>query len=365
MAERILTLLELNRATLARQLLLERAVLVPLEAIERLAGLQAQLPNPPYIGLWSRLHAFQKGALTCLLEQRQVVRTTMMRYTLHLATADDYMFFSPALQPLHSRSLDAYLAKQKISDRESLVAEIEAYLQGQPRKTFQLRAKLAEIAPDMDERFVYRLRTYLRLIQVFPGGVWGSGGSPAYTEASAWLGRSFASPEVGLRHLIRRYLAAFGPASVKDMQMWSGLTRLQPFVDSLRPELKTYRDELGRELFDLPDAPSFPIDLPAPVRFLPEFDNLVLAHDDRRRIIADAYRPIVFPGRSVVRPTFLVDGFVCGVWSIERKTPVARLVIEPFEPLSDDVRKALLEEGEQLMHWMLDGKAFEIQCCEI
>lgn len=363
-AERILTLRELNRATLARQLLLERATLAPLAAIKQLAGLQGQLSNPPYMGLWSRLHAFQRADLTHLLEQRQVVRTSMMRRTLHLTSAEDYMLFRPALQSLHIRTLAAYLSKQQAGSlaMEHVVAEMQAYLQEKPRTNVDLRVKLAESMPDMGERLLYMVRVYLPLIQVFPGGVWGVGGSPAYTEASTWLGRAFASPDEGLRALIRSYLAAFGPASAKDMQIWSGLSRLQPVVNALKSELLTFRDEQGRELFDLPGAPLPSADVPAPVRFIPDFDNLVLAHDNRQRIISDTYRPYVFPGNSSVLPTFLVDGFVRGIWHIERNTGSAKLLIQPFEQLSNATRQELRAEGERLLHWVADKiNTFEIE----
>lgn len=365
MAERILTLRELNRATLTRQLLLERASLATLDAIKHLAGLQSQLSNPPYIGLWSRLQTFQRNDLTHLLEQRQVVRTSMMRRTLHLTTAEDYMCFRPALQSLHTRNLNTYLAKNQMNglEKDRLIAEIRAYLQEKPRTNVELRAKIAEIVPNMDERLLYVVRVNLPLIQIFPGGVWGVGGSPAYTEAPTWLGRSFVSQEAGLRSLILSYLAAFGPASVKDMQIWSGLTRLSPAFDALRAELTTFRDEQGRELFDLPGAPLSEADRPAPVRFLPDFDNLVLAYDDRQRIISNAYRPFVFPGNSMVLPTFLVDGFVRGVWKIERTPTGAKLLIRPFEPLADNVRQDLLEEGTRLLHWVSDRtNTFDIEC---
>lgn len=197
--------------------------------------------------------------------------------------------------------------------------------------------------------------------QVFPGGSWGVGGSPAYVEAPLWLGRSFVSPAEGLRALIRSYLAAFGPASVKDLQLWSGLSKLQAVVEELRAELSTFRDEQGRELFDLPGAPLPGDDTPAPVRFIPDFDNLVLAHHDRRRVIADKYRPIVFPGYSSVLPTFLVDGFVSGIWHIERTTAGAKLVIQPFEPLPANVSQELRAEGERLLAWAADkATTFEI-----
>lgn len=356
MVERILTLRELNRATLARQMLLERAHLSTLEAIKRLAGLQGQLPNPPYLGLWSRVHGFEREELTQLLLQRQVVRTSMMRRTLHLTTAEDYVRFRPALRSLHTRDLHAHFANQPSSSLEQarLIARMRAFVREKPRTNVELRAKLAELVPTMSERLLYKVRISLALIQVFPGGAWGVGGSPAYTEATTWLGRSFVSEAEGLRSLIVSYLAAFGPASVKDLQAWSGLTRLQPTVEALRAELVTFRDEQGRELFDVPGAPLPSAAVPAPVRFLPDFDNLVLGHQDRQRIIADQYRPLVFPGNSMVLPTFLVDGFVQGVWAIERMATGAKLLIQPFEPLTNPVRQELREEGERLMQWVTE-----------
>jgi hypothetical protein len=154
--------------------------------------------------------------------------------------------------------------------------------------------------------------------------------------------------------LILSYLTAFGPASVKDMQCWSGLTRLQPVVDALRAELMVFRDELGRELFDVPDAPLPSVETPVPVRFMPDFDSLLLAHYDRQRIIADKYRSFVFPGNSMVLPTFLVDGFVRGVWKIERTSTGAKLLIQPFEPLANSTCEALQTEGECLLHWVAE-----------
>jgi hypothetical protein len=354
--ERVLTVRDLNRATLARQLLLERSSLAPLAAIKQLAGLQGQLANPPYIGLWSRLQAFQRSDLTALLEQRAVVRTSMMRRTLHLTTAEDYLAFRPALLALHKQSLTAYFDQHCVDSvsKERLLAEIQAYLQVKPRTNVELRALLEELLPDGGETLLYRVRAYLSLIQVFPGGAWGVGGSPAYASAEVWLGRSFKPLEEALPYLIRSYLAAFGPASVKDLQAWSGLTRLQPAVEALRADLRVFRDEQGRELFDLPDAPLPSADTPAPVRFMPDFDNLILAHANRQRFIADRYRPFIFPGNSRVLPTFLVDGFVRGVWLIERIPGGARLLIQPFEPLAQQTRQQVYEEGERLLQWVAD-----------
>lgn len=291
----------------------------------------------------------------------------MMRRTLHLTTAEDYVRFRPALRSLHTRDLHAHFANQRSGwlEQERLIAQMRAFVQEKPRTNVEIRAKLAELVPTMSEQLLYKVRVSLSLIQIFPGGAWGVGGSPAYAEATAWLGRSFVSEAEGLRSLILSYLRAFGPASVKDLQTWSGLTRLQPAVEALRAELVTFRDEQGRELFDVPGAPLPSAAIAAPVRFLPDFDNLVLAHHDRQRIIADRYRPLVFPGNSMVLPTFLVDGFVCGVWKIERGATGAKLLIQPFEPLADIARQELREEGERFMQWVREKiTSFEIEFVE-
>lgn len=364
MAESVLTLRELNRATLARQMLLERASMSAFGAIERVAGLQAQLPNPPYIGLWTRLQAFRRGDLTSLIEDRQVVRATMMRATLHLMTADDYVLFRLALQPALTRAMHGFFgARAKSIDVDQIVAAARTYVQEKPRTFVALRARLAELFTGIDPALLaYAVRAHLPLVQIPPGGTWDFAGSPAHVEASAWLGRPLAAPADGLRPLVLRYLAAFGPATVKDIQNWSGLTRLQDVVRELMPQLCTFRDEQDNELFDLPDSPRPSSSIPAPARFLPEFDNLLLAHADRGRVVPDAYRNSVFLTVGRVRATFLVDGFVRGTWKIERTRDAARLNIEPFEPLPDAVRDDLAAEGERLVRFV-EGSAepFEIQ----
>jgi hypothetical protein len=226
-----------------------------------------------------------------------------------------------------------------------------------------LRAKMEELYPDMGKQHIAdSVRMHLALIQPIPAGTWGFTGKPVHIEATAWLGRPRAEQEAGRQQLILRYLAAFGPASVQDIQTWSALTRLQQDIEALRPELLTFRDEQGRELFDLPDAPRPEADTPAPVRILPDFDNLLFSYADRRRVIADEYRSSVFIGNSRCT-TFLVDGFVRGIWKIERTATSATLVIEPlFKPLSPQVQNELQEEGERLMRWILDGaETFDIQ----
>ena len=248
-------------------------------------------------------------------------------------------------------------------DLKQFQAVLRAYLQEKPRTGAEIRRKMGEISPGLAQDGIVSSATMqLALIQTFPAGTWNFTGPLTYAEAETWLDRSFASPAASLHQLIVRYLAAFGPASIKDIQIWSGLTKLQSAVEALRSELMTYRDEQGRELFDLPGAPRPEAQTPAPVRFLPEFDNLLLAYEDRRRIIADTSRPFVFPGQAMVRATCLVDGRVQGTWKIERTAARPTLVIEPFESLADQVRQALREEGERLMRWIGDNaEPFAIQ----
>lgn len=361
MADRVLTLQELNRATLARQMLLEREPLSVLEAVERLAGLQAQVPNPPYIGLWTRLQEFQRDDLTWLMEQRKIVRAVMMRSTLHLVTSEDHPLFRPTLKPALTRALSAFFGKRaKELDIEKLVEAARPFVEDEPRSTGELRGLLLEVEPDADpEAMAYAVRTYLPLVQVPPAGTWGSGSRAAYTTAESWLGR--AEHEADLRTLLFRYLEAIGPATVMDFQAWSGITGLKKVVEDFKPDLRVFRDEEGKELFDLPGAPLPPADTPAPLRFVPEYDNLLLSLADRRRIIADEHRKKVFLSAARVRATFLLGGFVAGAWKVETAKRQARLVIEPFEPLSEKVREDLREEGERLLRFVVgNAEAFEV-----
>lgn len=364
MPERVLTRRELNRALLARQMLLERAPLAIPAAMQRLVGLQAQAPNAPYIGLWTRLRDLQRADLTALLERRQVVRATLMRSTLHLVTAADYLFLRPVLQPALTRALHAFFAQRaKDLELEAISAAAREYVRERPRTFPELRALLVERFPAVEpETLAYAVRTHLPLVQVPPGGAWDFAGSPAHALAETWLGQPLAdAPAPGaLRELILRYLAAFGPASVRDIQTWSGLVRLRDAVEALRPALRTYRDERGVLLYDLPDVSIPPAGSPAPPRYLPEFDNLILSHADRTRVIADTHRPSVFLSAGRVRATFLVDGFVQGTWKIERSRAndgTATLIVEPFAPLPDDARRALTAEGERLIRFIAGDAA--------
>lgn len=360
MEDRILTRRQLNRALLARQLLLERAEVSILEAVERLAGLQSQIPNPPYIGLWTRLRNFQRDDLTQLIAQQKIVRTAMMRSTLHLVTAADHQRFRPTIQPALSRALNAFFGQRaKGLDIEKLVAAARPFLEEKPRTMGELGKRLSEIEPERDaDAMNYAVRTFLPLVQVHPGGTWGSG-SAAYTTAELWFDPVDSED---LRGLLFRYLAAFGPASVMDFQTWTGMTNLKADLEQFKPELHIFRDEQGKELFDLPGMPLPPEDAPAPLRFIPEYDNLLIGHADRARVIADEFRPKVFLSAGRVRSTFLVDGFVRGAWKIERAKKSAALIIEPFADLTDSDRAGLIEEGERLLRFIEDkAETFEVR----
>lgn len=345
----------LNRATLARQMLLERETVSVPGAVSRLAGLQAQVASPPYIGIWTRLRDFRREDLTESLEQRQVVRAALMRSTLHLMSAEDFLLLRGAIQPALVRGLNGFFGKRaKDLDVEKLVAAAKESLEERPLAQGGLRDVLSEVEPGRDAAaLAYTVRAYLPMVQIPSGGRWGYSNRPPYALPESWLGSS-VSKDVHPRELLRRYLAAFGPATVQDAQAWAGLTRLKEAVEALKPELSVFKDERGRELLDLLGAPLPSPDTPAPVRFVPEYDNLVLSHADRTRVIADEYRKAVFLTAGRVRATFLVDGFVAGAWKIEKSRNMATLVIEPFVKLSKQDRDSLTGEGEKLVRFVGD-----------
>jgi hypothetical protein len=324
--------------------------------------LQGQVSNAPYIGLWTRLETFQRAELTSLLEERTVIRASSLRNTLHILAAEDYFFLHPMLRNVLNRQLHLFARNREDFNLDSFTAHMRAYIREQPRTAVELRAEMEACYPGLGkQQLADALRMHLALVQPAPAGTWNFTGKPTHVEATAWLGATRIEKQADPRQLILRYLAAFGPASVKDIQLWSGARGLQHTLDELRPILLTFRDEQGKELFDLPQAPRPAAETPAPVRFLPDFENLLLSYVDRRRIIADKYRPLLFTGNSRLI-TFLVDGFVGGTWKIERQPASITLIIQPFEPLSQEVQRQLSEEGEQLLHWIEeDAESYEIQ----
>jgi hypothetical protein len=358
-----LTRRQLNRATLARQMLLGREKTSALRAVERLVGLQAQVAKPPFIGLWSRVEGFRREDLARLLLRRQVVRATLMRGTLHLMSAKDFLELRAALQPVLSAGMQAILrSRAKSLDLDGVLAAARSCFEEKPRTFDDLRELLLKRFPRGDERAMgYAVRTHLPLVQVPTEAEWGFPASADFALAEAWIRKPLgfdSKPHV----LVSRYLAAFGPATARDVQTWSGATGVAEVLESLRPRLQTFHDEAGRELFDLPGAPRPTGDTPAPVRFVPEFDNLVLSHADRTRIVADAHRPSIVTANLQVRATFLVDGFVAGTWKTERKKSSATLLIEAFDTLPGKARTELAAEGDRLLRFCEPGsERFEVR----
>jgi Winged helix DNA-binding domain len=336
----------LNRALLARQLLLRRADLPVATAVEHLLGLQAQAPTPPYYGLWSRLADFDPSALGRLLTERAAVRLTLMRGTVHLVTVRDALLLRPLVQVVIERAHNAaYGRRMGGADPGRLAAAVRELLAGGPLTARELGRRLVErgIGDDV-EAIGNAARAYVPLVQVPPRGVWGAGGQARYATLEAWTGRELeAAPSID--DVVLRYLAAFGPASALDVQSWSGLTRLHAVLERLRPRLVVFADDRGRELFDLPDAPRPDAGVPAPVRLLGQFDNVFLAHADRRRILAEEFSwEAIGRGRAV--NTLLVDGIVRGTWWIERER--ATLAVRPFRALVAAERRAVAGEAERM-----------------
>ncbi|GIG00781.1 winged helix DNA-binding domain-containing protein [Catellatospora citrea] len=346
----MLTRRDLNRALLARQLLLERSPLGPLEAIEHLAGLPAQSPNPPYLGLWTRLREFRIEDLSELVTARAAVRVGLMRATPHLVSARDARGLRPLLQGVQERHLSAaFRDRLRGADLGEIAAAGRALVEQRPYTVKELGVALAERWPDADPAALgAAARAGLPLVQVPPHGLWGAVGQPAYTTAEHWLGAG-DGPQATVDDLVLRYLAAFGPATVRDMQAWSGLGGLGEVVDRLGDRLVADRDEQGAELLDLPDAPLPHPDTPAPARYLADFDAMLDAYDDSLRIMDDRDRRDVFAVPGVVPGTVLVDGFVQAIWTMTRKKGAVTLVVRPlFQIPTRDVQD-LTEEGERLL----------------
>lgn len=347
-----LTRRALNRATLARQLLLERARLSPVEAVEALAGLQAQAPRPPFIGLWTRLEKLSAQDVLEAFEKRQLVRATAMRGTLHWLSAKDYRQLRAALQPALTWGMKSILRERaEALDLPALEKAARALFSERPRTFDEAREELVRRFPKGDERAMgFAVRNVIPLVQVPRGAPWGFPATADFALADEWLKGAHARDDSPLP-LARRYLAAFGPASAQDFQTWSALPAARDAFEGLRGELQAFRDERGRELFDLPDAPRPDEDVPAPPRFLPEFDNLVLSHADRTRVVAGEHRGKLVTKNLQVRATFLLDGEVAGTWKVERKKKAAALALEPFGKLARRDLAALEEEGERLLRF--------------
>ena len=347
----ILTLRQLNRATLARQMLLAREKTTALAGIERLVAMQAQWPRPPFVGLWSRVAGFERADLTSLVAQKKVVRATSLRGTIHVSSAKDYLGFRPVLQPVLEAGLQAIL-KDRLDgmDMDALTTRARAMLVKRPHTFAELREQFLKADPKADERAMgYSVRMLLPLVQVPEDGEpWAYASQSSFALADQWLGRKITTTHATPDPLILRYLAAYGPAAAADFQAWSGVSReaTRTAFERLRPKLRTFRDEGRKELFDLPDAPRPSADVPAPVRFIPEYDNLIAARADGR-IVARDHRPRIFLSALRIAATVLVDGAAAATWKLDSTKKAATITIDPFGKLPAKVRKEIESEADR------------------
>jgi hypothetical protein len=327
--------------------------------VERLVGMQAQVPRDPYVALWSRLRGFRADDLSNAIERRDAVRTPFLRATLHLVTRRDALVLRPVVDAVLDRSLHTQSPFGRAIegvDVEELVSFASGLLAQQPRTRAELGPLLAERWPGYDGPSLAYACTYLlRLVQVTPRGLWGRGGPSAFTTLEAWLEerpQHHGAPD----DMVLRYLAAFGPATPADVRTWSGLAATAEILDRLRPALRVLKDEAGRDLFDAPRASLPSADTAAPVRFLPEYDNVVLSHADRSRIVTPETRSWTAAGWGLV----LVDGFTTARWrSVGRGRPT--LCVEPFRKLTKDEQADIEHEANGLVTFLTDGAGGEVE----
>lgn len=366
--ESTLTLRELNRAALARQMLLKRETVGVVEAVERLAGLQAQYSPSPYIGLWTRIEGFKIEDLVAAVLDRSVVKASLMRWTLHLASSRDYPYFTVAVS-------DALIATSR-KEAEEAGVDIATLHKALIEYTAEQRllSEIVDFATDIARASTVRSK-YMAwrwahspgwLVHVPPSGTWRYFGSNSYMSAHEWLGRmQEPTVEEAITYLVRRYLAAFGPSTVADIVQWAGLRsvgRANAALADLAAELVAFKNEEGKILYDLRDAPRPGADVPAPIRYLPKWDNLLLAYQNRTRVLPEQYRKIIIKVNGDVTPTFLVDGVVAGMWGTAMEKGIAVLKLEALEPLSAETITELEEEGERLVRFMEpEAKDYEIR----
>jgi hypothetical protein len=378
-SQAVLSRRALNRALLSRQLLLDRVDLpdeagrrraTVIRAIEHLVGLQAQAPFPPYYGLWSRLGGFRPEDLAALLTDRRAVRIALMRGTIHLVSARDCLPLRRLVQPVLERGLRGAFGKQLAGvDPAAVAAAGRELVESEPMTFSQLGDALAGHWPDQPPAALAQaVRAYVPLVQVPPRAVWGRAGQSAHTSAEHWLGLAAeqdpADPERDtLAGLVTRYLAAFGPATARDVAAWSGLTGLRAVMDQLRPSLVTFRDEQGAELFDLPSAPRPGEEAPAPVRLAAEFDNLLLSHADRSRVIQAENLKRFYTINGIFPGAVLIDGFVAGMWRLARTKSTATLTVELFGSTRE--RAQVAREAERMLAFCASGASHDIRFAPI
>jgi hypothetical protein len=359
----VLSRTALSRATLARQMLLERVPMAPYDAVHRLVGLQAQTPQSWYLTLWSRLADFDPIATGRLLDERRLVRLPVMRSTLHLVTDDDAPVLRAFTKPTIDRGIRGVWAQRLEGiDHAELAAEVRRFTADVPRTPADLLAHLDARWPGRERlALANAVRALVPLVQVPPRGVWRQSGAARLAPLEAWIGRAVpASVDPG--PIVFRYLAAFGPASVMDAQAWSGVSRLRDVFERLRRRLQTFRDESGRELFDLPDAPRPDPGTPAPPRFLADFDNVLLSHADRSRFVGEADRG-AFTYQDGPYPGMLIaDGIAVGQWHVQRDEGAATMVLRLIRPLSPDEEAAVRSEADGVLRFTFpDASAHSLE----
>ncbi|MFC6158402.1 winged helix DNA-binding domain-containing protein [Kribbella jiaozuonensis] len=355
----VLSARAVNRATLARQLLLERADVPAVDVVARLAGMQGQEPKHPYVGLWTRIDEFAEAQLDQAVAAREVVRATMFRGTLHLVTATDYLRFRTTVSPVLEAGLRVLGDRGAGLEPEKVVGAAEKLLAKEPLTFTEVRDALQEQFPEVNERALGFCTRMLVPLVMYPADVrWSWTANSRFTPAEEWIGKKLHKrAEPG--ELVTRYLQAFGPATPADFQTWSGLQKAKPLFDEL--ELETFTDEAGKTLYDVPDGPRPDEDTPAPVRFLPEFDNVLLSHAKRERIIADEHKPHVFTKNLRVKATYTVDGVVAGLWTTEKKRGVATLTLTPFGKTLKKTQAELEREGSALLRFLEpDAKTHQV-----
>lgn len=360
MSMSVLTRLELNRATLARQMLLARVGRPVVEAIEVLLGPQAQISEGPYQALWSRLEGFRHEAMTRLIEERTLLRATTMRGTLHLHSVPDMVGIRKLVQPVLERMWSGQFARRfGAGDRQAVIRAGRRLLDKGPMTAGALRKALVERFPEPDPlSMTTLLQVSDTLVQIPPTRIWGSGHAPVLTRIGNWI--EAPKPAITRRQLVKRYLAAFGPASVADMQAWCGLTKLDADFKAVRGELVEFRDEAGRVLHDLPEAPRPDGDTPAPVRFLPVYDNVILGFADRSRMVAAADVGRLWQGETN-RGSVLIDGMVSASWGFSKGKAGGVLDILTGTPVTGKTREGLEAEAEAFLAFMTDGKGGEMK----
>jgi hypothetical protein len=355
----VITLRELNRATLARQMLLERAAFPVVTAIERLAALQAQWAPSPYLALWTRLRNFDRESLWSAIEKKHtVIRARLMRGTLHLVSARDFYAYAVATQDLQRGAWNRLQVGRGVDPKA--VARLAVAFARQPRTKEDVVAHLTERLGSFGGPYTWLIWRFVSahadLVSAPPGGHWAYGGTNApYVAARHWItGGSRPAEDDALRLLINRYLAAFGPASLADIAQFAGQVppRIRPVLERIAPSLRRFTDEQGRTLYDLPRAPRPGADVNAPVRFLPRYDELLIGYEHRDRVIAPKHRAAVYTKNAIIEAVFLVDGLAAGTWALERTKSDAVLRIRPFGALGRADRAAATLEGEALARFM-------------